>query len=230
MYAEGAMRKIDAVSSLARTQDVPPPSAQYADDTTMHASSRSDVETMVATCEPIFKEDNLNLNVQKTVYLTASRTDASWETVKLLGSLLDSTEDVAARIGAANRAFGSIAWKRHCLDSRLCMFSVLIVPVLLYNCGLWTLTKRQNEQLDVWQRRKLRYIFRVHYPHCISNQILYEKIKTASNQQGLQEKTSSMVRPCCSGRSGHGFLWRANHGHRHDKDQASTRTTEASVD
>ena len=135
------------------------------------------METMVATCEPIFKENNLNLNVQKTVFLTASRTDALWKTAKLLGSLLDFTEDVAARIGAANRAFGSIAWKRHCLDSRLCMFSVLIVPVLLYNCGLWTLTKRQNEQLDVWQRRKLRYIFGVHYPHCKSNQILYEKSK-----------------------------------------------------
>eukprot|EP00117_Sycon_ciliatum_P006854 scpid36527/ scgid3957/ Retrovirus-related Pol polyprotein LINE-1; Long interspersed element-1; Reverse transcriptase; Endonuclease len=232
MYAEGAMRKIDAVSTLARTQDVPSPSTQYADDTTMHASSRSAVETIVATCEPIFKEDNLNLNVQKTVYLTASRTDASWKTVKLLGSLLDSTEDVAARIGAASRAFGSIAWKRHCLDSRLCMFSVLIVPVLLYNCGLWTLTKRQNEQLDVWQRRKLRYIFGVHYPHCISNQILYEKSKQQPISRVCKRRRLlwSMVRPCCSGRSGHGFLWRANHGHRHVKDQASTRTTEASVD
>ena len=49
--------------------------------------------------------------------------------------------------------------------------------MLLYNCGLWTLTKRLNEQLDVWQRRKLHYIFGVHYPHCVSNQILYEKSK-----------------------------------------------------
>ena len=43
---------------------------------------------------------------------------------------LESAEDIQARIGAANRMFGSILWKRHKLSSRLCVFSALILPIL----------------------------------------------------------------------------------------------------
>ena len=60
----------------------------------------------------------LMLNMQKTQYITVTKADSSWRSVKLLDSLLGSAEDIQARIGAANRAFGSISWTRHKLSSR----------------------------------------------------------------------------------------------------------------
>ena len=95
--------------------------------------------------------------------------------VKLLGSRLGSAEDIDARIIAANRAFSSVSWKRHTQQSRLSMFNCLILPVLLYNGALWTLTKALESKIDVWHRRKLRYILGIIFPNKISNNALYAK-------------------------------------------------------
>ena len=54
------------------------------------------------------------------------------------------------------------------------MFTVLILPVLLYNCGLWTPTKQLANRLDVWHRRKLRHLIITHLHH-ISNDNLYQR-------------------------------------------------------
>ena len=59
------------------------------------------------------------------------------------------------------------------------MFSALILPILLYNCGLWALTQQLSNRLDAWHRRKLRYLLGVVYPHHMSNAKVY-----ASTRQG----------------------------------------------
>ncbi|XP_065182128.1 uncharacterized protein LOC135812841 [Sycon ciliatum] len=61
--------------------------------------------------------------------------------------------------------------------SRLCMFYCLIMPILLYNCGLWTLSKLLNDKLDKWQRRKLRVLLQIVYPQRITNNNLYTETK-----------------------------------------------------
>ena len=123
----------------------------------------------------MFTKDNLKLNTDKTQYFSTTKEDSAWKSIKLLGSLLGSAEDVNARISAANRSFASISWKRHNPTSRLRMFTVLILPVLLYNCGLWTPTKQLASRLDVWHRRKLRYLLNITHPHHISNDNLYQR-------------------------------------------------------
>ena len=129
--------------------DLPATFTQYADDTTAHQNERSSVEETVRVCEPVFSDDNLKLNVAKTQYFTVTKEDDSWKSVKLLGSMLGTAEDIAARVSAANRAFAGIPWKRHNLNSRLCMFSCLILPVLLYNCALWTLSQTLTDVVNV---------------------------------------------------------------------------------
>ena len=171
IYAEAAMRKLDTLCLFT----LPAVHTQYADDTTLHVEDRKIINELVPKCEPIFAADILRLNVQKTECLTVTKQGSSWRSVKLLGSLLGSEEDIKARISAANRAFSSIPWQRHCLTSRLCMFTVIIIPVLLYNCALWTLSRKPSESLDVWQRRKLRFLLGVTYPHRISNNNLYKQ-------------------------------------------------------
>jgi len=158
---------------MLKASDLPAHFTQYADDTTVHDNQRQDVENTVESCEAVFNEDNLNLNLTKTQYVTATKLDSSWKSVKLLGSLLGSAEDVANRMSAANRAFGSISWQRHNLSSRLCMFNCLILPILLYNCGLWTLTKALSDKLDAWHRKKLRFLLGILHPHHIRNSAVY---------------------------------------------------------
>ena len=77
-------------------------------------------------------------------------------------------------MSAANSAFSTISWKRHSLQSRLTMFQCLIIPILLYNCGLWTLTKALSDKLDIWHRKKLKFLHNIRHPHHISNFALYK--------------------------------------------------------
>ena len=133
------------------------------------------MEQLVCNCEPVFIEDNLQLNKSETQYITVNKKDNSWKSIKLLDSLLGSMEDVAARINAANREFGTISWKQHSLSSRLNMFSVLILPVLLYICGLWTLTSKLSNSLDVWHRRKLRFLLGISTKDPVNNTTLYKR-------------------------------------------------------
>ena len=172
MYTEHAIRKIN---ELCPVTSVPSPSSQYADDTTLHANDRQDVEQLVCNCEPTFIEDNLQLNKSQTQYIIFNKKDNSWKSITLLGSLLGSMEDVATRINAANRAFATIPWKWHSLSSGLNMFSVLILPVLLYNCGQWILTSKLSNSLDVWHRRKLRFLLGISTKDHVNNTTLYKR-------------------------------------------------------
>ena len=123
MFAEGAMREVDLISFYSVR---PCPHSQYADDTTFHATEKERITALLPTCkcEKVFAEDKLKLNLQKTHTFTASKADPEWKLVRLLGSLLGSAEGVDSRINASNRAFGSVAWDYHSIESRLCMFKV----------------------------------------------------------------------------------------------------------
>ena len=185
-YAEGSMRKIREQALPA--SDLPATFTQYADDTTAHQNERSSVEETVRVCEPVFSDDNLKLNEAKTQYFTVTKEDDSWKSVKLLGSMLGTAEDIAARVSAANRAFASIPWKRHNLNSRLCMFSCLILPVLLYNCALWTLSQTLTDVVNVWHRKKLRTIIGITYPQRISNTALYARTEQTPLSQVCRQR------------------------------------------
>ena len=161
MYTEHAFRKIDEVCPVTL---VPSPSSQYADDTTFHANKTwSNLYSTVNQylLKIIYNSTNLKPNILPSIKKTILGNP-----IKLLGSLLGSMEDVAARINAGNRAFGTISRKRHSLSSRVNMLSVQIPPVLLYNCGLWTLTSKLSNSLDVWHRRKLRFLLGISTTVC----------------------------------------------------------------
>ena len=47
---------------------------QYADDTTLHAADRIIIGELVPKCQPVFTEDNLKSNTDKTQYFCATKT------------------------------------------------------------------------------------------------------------------------------------------------------------
>ena len=128
-YAEGTMKEIRAV--IPPNSSLPTQFTQYADDTTIHNTNVNDTKNIVNSSQSKFAGDNLMLNMDKTKFITVSKAENEWKSVKLLGSLLGTTEDISNRISAANRAFSSIEWKHHCLPSRLAMFQSLVLLVHL---------------------------------------------------------------------------------------------------
>ena len=69
------------------------------------------------------------------------------------------------------------------------MFNAFILPILLYNCGTWSLTKTGKKKLDAFHRSLLHLLQRVigiFWPEKISNKELYCK--------NNQKKLSSTIR------------------------------------
>ena len=138
---------------------------------------------MIDLAKDIFKDDNLELNDDKTVMVEPRavpvKEQRGWRSIKHLGSFLGTAEDVQHRIGLAEGAFSNFPWKKIQLNVRITLFKDLVMPVLMYNAGLWSLTKGLEDKLDIWQRRKLRFIGE-YYPYGdqkISNEDLYKEFK-----------------------------------------------------
>jgi hypothetical protein len=125
----------------------------------------------------------LKINEQKTKYMIVARNDRTirdvrqseaigvkhFEVVKefvYLGSLMTPTNDVSLeiqrRIQTANRCFFGL--RKHLQSSHLSrqmkftIHKTLIRPVLLYGSETWVLTKREENQLLVFERKVLRTI------------------------------------------------------------------------
>ena len=103
---------------------------------------------------------DLIMNEQKTEEFTIKRNGKeTWKKYKLLGTLLDTEEDVKRRkvlamnvVNSMNKIFfGDIS-----IEVKVRSFNCCVSSVFLYNCETWTLTKKLENVIDSFQRRLLR--------------------------------------------------------------------------
>ncbi len=157
--------------------DVPVRDTAFADDIALHQNSADQLQAMIDLAKPLFGDDSLEMNEAKNQVVEARaarvREQGSWRNIKHLGSLLGTAEDVEHRIRRAEVAFSTIPWRRHKLSVGIQLFRALVMSVLLYNAGLWTLTETLEKRLDGWQRRKMRFVGGFLWPNKISNEALY---------------------------------------------------------
>jgi hypothetical protein len=155
----------------------------YADDIDIVGRSQSAVRDAYLALEEEATKEGLKINEQKTKYMIAVRNDRTirnvgqsvaigdkhFEVVKecvYLGSLMTPTNDVSLeiqrRIQTANRCFFRLRKDlRSSHLSRQTKFTIhktLIHPVLLYGSETWVLTKREENQMLVFERKELRTI------------------------------------------------------------------------
>jgi hypothetical protein len=156
----------------------------YVADIYIVSGSESAVRDSYLVLEREAAKEGLKINEQKTKYILAARNDRTirdvgsnvaigdkhFEVVKefvYLGSLMTPTNDVMSleiqrRIQTANRCFFGL--RKHLRSSHLSRqtkFTIrktLICPVLLYGSQRWVLTKREENQLLVFERKVLRMI------------------------------------------------------------------------
>ena len=65
------------------------------------------------------------------------------------------------------------AWKK-----RPRLYHCLVLPVLIYNCSAWGLTKKDKNMVDSFHRSELRYLIDKKFLQLISNVNLYKRCKS----------------------------------------------------
>jgi hypothetical protein len=73
-------------------------------------------------------------------------------------------EEIKRRLNSVNACYHSV---QNLLSSRLLpknikiiIYNIIILPVVLYGCEIWSLTLREEHRLRVFENRVLRRIFR----------------------------------------------------------------------
>src|SRR5207244_5476442 len=67
--------------------------------------------------------------------------------------------------------------KQLSLKVRMRLFNAYITSIFMYNSELWTITKKLENVINVFQRNLLRKILKIKYPDTIRNSVLYKKTK-----------------------------------------------------
>ena len=104
----------------------------------------------------------------------------NWTKCKLLGSLLETTNDIDRRkiltIESTKTFEHTYKSKRINTDLKIRTFNYT-ASIFLYNSELWTLIETLQNTIDAFHRKLLRRVINIQWPKTISNEPLYEKVK-----------------------------------------------------
>ena len=109
---------------------------------------------------------NRKLNEEKTeMYIIRRNGNNSWKSCKYLGSLLDTKEDLTRRKQLAHISFNNkkniLTSNRISLTMRMRVFNSFVTAIFLYNSELWTLNKKMEKEIDVYQRKMFRRLLKI---------------------------------------------------------------------
>lgn len=129
-----------------------------------------------------FHPYKLIINQQKTEKFRAFK--GSQVSIPKLGSNIQPSLDIKNKCIKATVAFKklySLWFRSHLVNqsTRIKIYNAYIPPILMYNLHAAGLTQAHLNTLDVFHRKQLRIILRIHYPAKISNKALYHHCRTA---------------------------------------------------
>ncbi|KAI5707335.1 hypothetical protein M8J77_000363 [Diaphorina citri] len=153
----------------------------YADDIILISDSKEGIKSLVRSLTEETTPVGLVINVEKTKYMHFTRganlqpgmleiDGKKYEKVhnfKYLGANIDSKnrteEEIYARIKSGNRTKFALkkmlSSKLLSHTSKLRIYKTLILPVVLYGAETWTLTKKLENKLKVFENSVLRQIY-----------------------------------------------------------------------
>ena len=133
------------------------------------------------------------MNETKTEITTIEKKTDDWKNVRKLGNLINENEDIKRRKILATSAFNKLStvWQRnHIINEgkRIRLYEALILPIILYNCGTWGLTKKNLDSLDSFHRKQMRRVLGIHWPEKISNEDLYTRCRVRTISSRVKEQ------------------------------------------
>ena len=84
-----------------------------------------------------------------------------------------------------NHIFSS---KKVSLKQKQRIFNAYVESIFLYNSEIWTLTKKLEEDIDIFQRSLLRKLLNIRWPRKISNEDLYEKFQETEWSKKIKKR------------------------------------------
>ena len=117
-----------------------------ADDINVITSNPDKIKKLKKTLPTILAARNLTINISKTEEYKISRIncDNSWKSCKLLGSILDTENDINRRKGLTIDALHKLNYifnsNKLSKKTKMKAFNTYISSIFLYNSEIWTLT------------------------------------------------------------------------------------------
>jgi hypothetical protein len=172
----------------------------YADDFGQTADTLQKLQEIMNKWDRELTRAGLKLNYNKTEILKVGRAPEEGEisvnghtlketnTFVYLGSKLSSDNLIEVEI---NNRIAKFTKNVHCLfpllkekaipkDVKICIYTTILRPVLLYGAETWTLTKRLKSKLQASEMRILRLIFGVTKRDRIRNETIRDALKVTS--------------------------------------------------
>jgi hypothetical protein len=156
---------------------------KYADDISWGAANcKQRIQQEIKTTIPKLTARGLKVNEAKNEdYDIASNGGDQWKKCKILGSLLDTKEDIKRRKILANNAYHKLRPifedKKLGMPHKIRVFCACVESVFLYNSEIWTIGKTTEKEIDSYQRRMLRNAINIKWPNKITTDKLYETTK-----------------------------------------------------
>ena len=153
---------------------------QYADDIGNATTDKQHKDFIKQELPLKVKQRNLNVNVEKTEeFCVGTDGNEEWKTIKYLGSILDTEKDIKRRKGLSIDAFNKyekiLCNRQASMKLKVRTLNTFIYPMLLYNCEIWTLTKKLKESIDIFQRKLLRRMLNIKLTDKIRNEEIYKR-------------------------------------------------------
>jgi hypothetical protein len=163
---------------------------QFADDISYMNTNKGKNDYIKQSIPKKLGERNLIINENKTEEYDIKLKQEDWKNCKYLGSFLDTDKDIKHRKQLSMAAFikyqNLLTSKKLSVRIRLRIFNAYVSSIFLYNSETWTLSKKSQEEVDVFHRNLLRKILQIKYPHTIRNEMLYIRTK--------EKKWSSVIK------------------------------------
>ena len=153
---------------------------QYADDVSWISTEDKTIKMIKDTVPNKLKEHNLNTNPTKDEEYKITRNGSEeWKQCKYLGSYIHTERDIKSRKCKAMAAYTHykhiLTDRKLDMKTRMRVFNAYVTSVFMYNTEIWTINKKTEHTIDVFQRNLYRMMLKIKWPHTIHNTELYKR-------------------------------------------------------
>ena len=207
---EGGAFNLQRLKARTRVSHSTVRDLQYADDAAIVCSNADELQRELDVQNIAYTRMGLRMNARKTeVMHGAVESDPTPITLgqstlpvttnfTYLGSIISNDcsldKEIVNRIGKASAAFGQLRDKVYLnhdlsIQTKMSVYSAIVVAILLYGCETWTVYSRQLKQLEKFHMSCLRQMLRITWKDKITNNVVLSRCGGLSLESMIASRT-----------------------------------------